>query len=202
MKNYKSFCLYLFCLLLCLWYMTVLYWSRHPRVSAEYSLYYLDKKLVDWPGNGGLKYQPGDTLYFGSENNNMIKVKHRGLGWEIKKEDWGSRTSGNSAHLYLTFMDEPEEDFKMIINAASYCPDSILKVDVVVNGLKVDTLSVEPSKYKDYSVMLPRHIITRNTPIHFEFVMHSADTAFDNNDDSSWGMGVRWLKIENRKSAE
>ncbi len=81
-------------------YAIVAYLALHPNVPMEYRLYYLEDKLEDWPGYGGLNVQPGDTLYFSATRQNS--VRHRGSGWE---DSTGQRSclGREPAMLYLRF---------------------------------------------------------------------------------------------------
>ena len=73
--------------------MTFNYWTLNPKVSKEYELYYIKKQLKDWPGYGGLRYNLGEQLFFGTQANGMQKITNRDPGWYYK-ESWGVMDNG------------------------------------------------------------------------------------------------------------
>lgn len=59
----KLFCFVLSALLVC-FYFCVLYRGMHPHTSRGYNLFYIEQKLINWPGKDGIKIQRGETLLF------------------------------------------------------------------------------------------------------------------------------------------
>lgn len=102
-----------------------------PEVCKEYKMYYIDDILMDWPGYGGLKYEPGTKLYFG--NNFEDKVTSRGQGWG-NRENEACWTLGEYASVYFDISEDIKKN-----NSSSYILrlemlNSVSDAVVKVNG--------------------------------------------------------------------
>ena len=185
-----------------LWYVTVNYWALNPNVSTEYELYYIKKQLVDWPGNGGLRYHLGEQLFFGIQDNCMEKIKNRGLGWSIK-ESWGSWTIGKRAHLYFRINEEITSDLLLTMMSYAFCPDGVQVVDILANDIKVETLWLKHFLKKEYHVTIPKELVKKDGWLHLEFVIQKPSSPKQHglaDDNRMLGLAMYWIKIESIKS--
>jgi hypothetical protein len=145
---------FLYCLVFLLgaWYLVIAYWVVNPAVGREYRLYYIERSLTDWPGYGGLDYQLGQRLYFGSAVEEGRRVKHRGRGWVFDRLEHGSWTVGNYSEL-LFFLDNiaSVDELKLSFLASSW---KVQKVDVSINGNIAEMVVIDPTEYREYEVLL------------------------------------------------
>lgn len=109
MKKNKllKICGYVLSALLFISYFAILSSAAHPDVCYEYEQYYITRELEDWPGYGGLAYQPGDTFCFYNSVPKERQINRRGKGWGLLEED-GCWTYGDEAILFFTEL--PEKD--------------------------------------------------------------------------------------------
>lgn len=128
----------------------------HPSVSEEYRLYYIEKELIDWPGDGGLVYTLGEELLFGAENEQPSKSV--GSGWSAREER-GIWTMGREAVLYLDFsdavLDTQTDALTMHMELAQWFTES---VEVVVNGELIGTIAPSSDIYS-YELPLPVELV-------------------------------------------
>lgn len=171
----------------------------HPKISIEYKMHYISKQLSDWPGNGGLQYQIGNKLFFGTAENGMAKIKSRGTGWN-GKEDWGDWTDGKDAHVYLIINENIMNNLIMTIDTTTFYPDGKQKVDICIDGIKVSTLYIENSVFKDYQVIIPKDLIKRGKPIDIQFIINNplSPSQYGSKDTRLLGMGVKWIQIDTK----
>ena len=204
MKRYTRIMCYLISGSLCLWYLTVIYWAQHPNVCKEYELYYIKKQLVDWPGYGGLRYNLGEQLFFGTKENGMQKIKSRGLGWS-GKESWGTWTIGKNTHLYFIMNKEITSDLKLTMMSHAFCPEGFQVVDILVNGIMVGTLRFKDSSKKEYHVTIPKKIIKKDGLLHLEFIIQKPSSPKQHGsskDKRKLGIAMHWMKIESMDKSE
>lgn len=191
--------MYLLCISLCIWYIVVLYWIWHPNPpSIEYDLYYIENKLIDWSGYRGLKYKLGNKLFFGTNDNKMRKIKHRGKGWSYK-EKTGNWTKGNKAYLYFTINEEVPTNLQMSIYANAFAPEGNQVVDVIFNDKKIGVLNMKHSKLKKYNVKIPNEVVKEDHFNQIEFVIHKPNSPYQyglSDDKRLLGMRVRWLELD------
>ena len=130
---------YVISAILIFFYLVILWKGIHPAVSEEYHLYYIEKELIDWPGDGGLMYTLGDELCYG------IEIEHPsasvGRGWSAREER-GIWTMVGEAVLYLDFSEailETKADFlTMHIELAQWFTE---RAEVIVNGETIGTIT-------------------------------------------------------------
>ena len=101
-KNIAGVLLYMVCVVLVVFYITVLWWGKNPKVGTEYRMYYLTHELTDWPGYGKLSYSYGTTEYCtehkdrnGNELSNVCSRK--GQGWQKSKRYDGTKNTANDS---------------------------------------------------------------------------------------------------------
>ena len=94
-------------LMLLTFYLFLLLSGIHPKVSLEYRMYYVDRTLANWPGNGGLQYEPGEPLSFCMISKDPYRIRRRGKGWGRLMPD-GCRWSQERADVYFTGMEQRE----------------------------------------------------------------------------------------------
>jgi len=131
LKYMKSGLMWLVAILLVTGYFYVLFHGLHPDVCWEYKLYYVDKKLEDWPKYGGLAYkldtEEDFTLKTGS---GVIDAKRKGKGWSGEEED-GTWTIGGESFLYYTTLPISDELLQIKLNICQNMNGVI--VDVYAN---------------------------------------------------------------------
>ncbi len=92
------------------YYAFVLFLGKKPEVSREYRMYYMDHVLSDWPGEGGLEYDPG-TLLYGTGYSKYRKTGlplciTKGQGWKNREtQTHGSENSSDTASVFFAFTD-------------------------------------------------------------------------------------------------
>lgn len=69
----KLFCIALSALLVC-FYVCVLYRGMHPHTSRGYNLFYIEQKLINWPGKDGIKIQRGETMLFNERTSGKGQI--------------------------------------------------------------------------------------------------------------------------------
>ena len=79
MRKGWAICGYVVSALLFISYVIILGTSMYPEVCTEYELYYIDGRLQDWPGYGGLQYRLGTPVIFVSTEEE--RTKRRGNSW-------------------------------------------------------------------------------------------------------------------------
>lgn len=183
---------------LCLvaWYMVVLIGVLNPNVPLEYRLYYLERRLTDWPGYGGLKYYWGDVLTYGTRQDGGKKAKNRGFGWSAA-EEWGTWTVGGSAELFFTFERIPDTNLKMDIRASGYSPGGWVNVDIFGNDHFLASISVEHMNPREYSVPIPARLVSPN-PFRLRFLIHNPSSPAMHGlsaDKRLLGLGVHWVRM-------
>jgi len=187
-----------------LWYVTVNYWALNPNVCKEYELYYIKKELQDWPGYGGLRYNLGEQLFFGTQDNCRQEINNQGPGWSIM-ESWGSWTIGKKAHLYFIIDEEITSDLKLTMMSYGFCPDGVQVVDILANDIKVETLRIKHSPKKEYRVTIPKELVKKDGWLHLEFNIQnpSSPKQFGLSDDArKLGLAMHWIKIESMAKSE
>lgn len=204
MKRYTKMMCYLISTCLCVWYLTVVYWAKHPNVCKEYELYYIKKQLKDWPGYGGLRYDLGEQLFFGTEENGMKKIRNRGLGWSLK-EKWGSWTEGKNAHLYFIINKKITSDLNLTMMSDAFCPEGFQAADIFANDIKIGKLRFKDTILKDYQFTIPKEIIKKDGWLHLEFIIQNPSSPSQyglSKDDRMLGIGMNWIKIESMDKNE
>ncbi|MDR3562974.1 MAG: hypothetical protein P4N59_16285 [Negativicutes bacterium] len=194
LRNIRIYSLISLCLYT--WYIIVLWGVMNPNVCLEYRLYYLERKLTDWPGYGGLKYRFGEVLSYGTRESEGKRAKNRGLGWAVA-EEWGAWTLGENADLYFTLNDVPDSDLNLVMKATSFSPGGRLTVDVFGNENYLGTLSIEHLAPQEYYLTIPARLAT-GTPFHLQFVIHNPSSPQRqglSSDKRLLGLGLHWVKI-------
>ncbi len=190
--------LYIVSICLCFWYATVLYWAQIPNVCPEYKLYYLDKKLIDWPGYGGLSYNLGEKIFFKTDDNGMQKVPFRGQGWS-GIESWGTWTIGHNADLFFALEDDIDSDLIMTTKATAFRPGGYQLVDVSVNNEMVGALNFKHSEIMEYNIKIPKKLSTKSEIMNINFNIHNPASPEQyglSNDNRLLGIGLVWLQID------
>lgn len=123
----KTLVVYIICALVLVFYLCVLFAPRD--VCLEYEMYYVEKTLDDWPGYGGLKYELGNPVYFGSDRKNANSLR-RGKGWSTREKEY-CWTVANEANVY--FCIDPEISGSIQLNILVGEKDCA-QYDLVVNG--------------------------------------------------------------------
>lgn len=101
-------------------YMLILWSARSPQVSLEYKMYYIERTLREWPGNGGLAYELGTKESFATDD--MAEegyVKRLTEGWSYP-EVLGIWTDGEQASLIYIITDTVEEDLTLEMEIPQY----------------------------------------------------------------------------------
>ncbi len=127
-KHFLFFC----CLMLVSFYSYVFYLALHPKVSIEYDLYYIQKKLRYWSNGSGLDYQRGHKVVF---SDNVSYVSR--AGWSYP-EKFGTWSDGDVAELFVK-SDVKLSEIELEINPF-LVPDMGLKEQVIifyVNGFEM-----------------------------------------------------------------
>lgn len=198
MKNNKGISvLIVIGLIVC--YVSVVYLALNANLCLDYR-FYLDKKVTDWPGYSGLKYQLEDTVFLGTKENGGKKIKHRGQGWSVA-EDWGNWTTEENAHLYFIMEHVPDTDLKLIMKAFGFSPGERLIVDVFGNEAFLETLNIAHMTPHEYNIVIPRRIVSTG-PLHLQFVIRNPSSPQQHGlsqDKRLLGLGVSWLKIVPQK---
>lgn len=93
---------YLLAAALMVFYLFTLWQGLHPTTSSEYRAFYLEQKLLFWPGKDGLDVAPGQTLDF---TTNEIGPEF-GAG-HLSRDEWrladsGWQATSDSASVFLT----------------------------------------------------------------------------------------------------
>lgn len=149
---------YVISVLLILVYLLILWRGMHPTVSDEYRLYYIEKELIDWPGDGGLMYTLGDELLFGVEIEQPSKSV--GHGWSAREER-GIWTIGGEAVLYLDLSDvalEARTDILTLhMELAQWFTE---QVEVIVNGKSIGIIALSLDACS-YELPLPVELVER-----------------------------------------
>lgn len=125
-------------MLLACFYLTVLWWGKHPNVGIEYRMYYITHELSDWPGYGKLYYTPGVVEYCtelknqeGKELSNVCRRKGQGFAeWQYN----GSVNAAETATLYYLLRDDIKHaeyacsfnDFSGQGSVSIYCNDVLI----------------------------------------------------------------------------
>lgn len=148
--NFKKIICYAAILLLCLFYCSIFYQGIRPNVCEEYQMFYIDITLKDWPGLGGLAYEPGTKLVFKNDDNLPNRVKNRGKGWDELEED-GCRNAAGQAELY--FRGLPDNNYILSLEFTEIKS----KIDVFMNGKFIGQIS-EQDKMK-HALNLPNELI-------------------------------------------
>lgn len=90
-----------------IFYIWVLLAGIKPEVPLEYKMYYIDHTLMNWPGYGGLCYEPGEKLSFRMIPKDPDRVRRRGQGWgELTSEGCGWAQA--KADLYFSELKKKE----------------------------------------------------------------------------------------------
>lgn len=177
MKKYKFvsiIIMYSLSLFLFIWYCIILIDSLNPKVSLEYKMHYIEKTLIDWPGDNGLNYKLGSKLMFGTEYNNMAKC--RGNGWyqAEKKANWTSE----KCEIYLNITNDAindDKEMELVLQAA--VPKS--EVSVNINGKNISTF--KPNENRDtYVFSIPKEILEEKF-LCIEFNIEDTKTASELN---------------------
>ena len=129
----KNYFLFFFCLVLVSFYSYVFYLALHPKVSAEYDLYYIQKKLRHWSNGSGLDYQRGHKVVF---SDNVSYVSR--AGWSYP-EKFGTWSDGDVAELFIK-SDIKLSEIELEISPF-LVPDMGLKEQIIsfyVNGFEID----------------------------------------------------------------
>lgn len=101
-------CIYAACGALAGYYAFVLFLGKNPGVGTEYRMYYMDHLLSDWPGQGGLAYEPGTQLY-GIGYSKYRKTDKplcitKGQGWKNREtQTGGSENCSGEASMFFAF---------------------------------------------------------------------------------------------------
>lgn len=91
-----------------------------PIFSTEYQLFYVEEKLTEWPGNGGLAYSAGDTIYLDNSHKEATNFR-KGNGWG-DREDGFSWSVGTLSELYFSFTEA--RDYILVIEVGEkMCSD-------------------------------------------------------------------------------
>lgn len=159
---WKTAIVYAVCALLILFYVAILFAPRD--VCSEYELYYVSGELSEWPRYGGLDYELGEKLSFGSEDKSFSS-KRKGRGWSAREEGF-SWTEADRADVLFRF--EYEGDMTAIINVGERLCDSY---DVLVNGNAV--LKDLQVSNDILTVDIPNVSPDENGLVYVTFVIHS-----------------------------
>ncbi len=123
-KNIAGVLLYMVCVVLVVFYITVLWWGKNPKVGTEYRMYYLTHELTDWPGYGKLSYSYGTTEYCtehkdrnGNELSNVCSRK--GQGWQKSKRYDGTKNTANDSYLYY-IPKKSSDSVKLVCDITEY----------------------------------------------------------------------------------
>jgi len=131
LKNIKNGLMWFVAILLVTGYFYVLFHGLHPDVGWEYKLYYVDKKLEDWPKYGGLAYKLGTEEDFTSKTGiGVIDVKRKGKGWSGEEEK-GTWTIGKESFLYYSAIPTSDKSLQINLNICNNMNGVI--VDVYAN---------------------------------------------------------------------
>ncbi|MDB5542491.1 MAG: hypothetical protein JWQ89_4218 [Devosia sp.] len=150
---------YLLVGILALFELGVVWLMLHPDVPPEYRAYFIDKTTtcLNQPVAG--TYSLGTTIPFTPEGRDLAKPI-RVCGWEGPVGD-GNHAVGTSARLRFVYP-EPARALTLKLRMVAVQRDDhpTQRVQVVVNGETVDTLTVARDPPQDFSVDLPHSLVT------------------------------------------
>lgn len=181
---WKKALIYAMCAVLLLFYVAVLLAPRN--VCSEYELYYVSGELSEWPQYGGLDYELGEKLSFGSEDKSFSS-KRKGKGWSNREEGF-SWTDGKRADILFRF--EYEGNMTAIINVGDRLCDSY---DVLVNGNVV--LEASQVSNGTLTVDIPNVSADENGLVYVTFVIHSPRRPGNNGDMRRLGIQLKEMTL-------
>ena len=206
MKSPTRVLIYFIICLIASWYAIVLYWIYSPNPSIEYRLYYIDKVLSDWPGQGGLKYEFGTMLSFGKESISETLVKNKGQGWSKPEADHTWTIDDTAVLFFIIEKDivSGERESDIIIKAevqAFIVREFGLTEQIVVvkvNDQEIDNWIIDQEDYFEYVTIIPKTLINDQLlKISFEIVNATSPKELGLSEDSSnLGLAFRYILLE------
>ena len=163
MKNLNLY-LYICCFFVCLWYSICLFVFSIPtsKLPIEYTLYYVEKSLRNWPGYHGLeKYKVGKRYSYSTvETMN----KNQGIGWSRGEKEF-TWMEGNESSIYFKLVNNVKKDLKFTMR---YKYSTQNKCTVYINGVRLSEVSLHNGGLCEFNI--PSDYITgENLMIKFVF---------------------------------
>lgn len=145
--NYKLLITYVISACLIIFYFFVLYLGMHPRVSKEYTMFYIDHTLKVKAKEGSLLVKPGERLYLDGKEDNETTFTGIGQGWGWEYTGKGVENTGfcytTQKENFLFFEGVTRENHSLRIHTAK---DNSIKaeVEIFVNGVSAGVYETEP----------------------------------------------------------
>lgn len=131
-KRIKNIIIYAICAGLIGCFCFVLYLGSHPVVSREYSMYYMEHTLSDWPGVGNFTYTPGTKLYtagfskFHKRPQPLCLTK--GEGWNrVENQEDGAVAQGVESNIYFPIAGGLPSGGTLLIDVDTFTQSSMTK---------------------------------------------------------------------------
>jgi hypothetical protein len=159
-------------------------------------MYYIDKKLKDWPGNHGLEYPLSQTLFYGTkEMENAIIAKNRGEGWHFPEES-GNWTSSKKAILYMATPINPEENYTLVFKANAFHPQTAdQKVSIYIDKDFVQDIYIKNEQV--FEVPLPKGLEKKTWSLQFVIDNPRSPAEYGSGGDTrQLGMFLEWLRLD------
>ncbi|MDB5506430.1 MAG: hypothetical protein JWR75_1068 [Devosia sp.] len=138
--------------------MWALWGALHPNVSADYRAYYIDHTITCLNQAVSGSYQLGALIDFTSPGREAA-MPLRVCGWEGPAGD-GTHAVGESSRLRFTF-DAPVQPLRFVAEmvAVDRAGASGQRVEIVINGESIETVTVPTGRVEKFTVDLPPALI-------------------------------------------
>lgn len=144
---------------LALFELAMVWLMLHPDVSPDYRAYYLDKTTtcLNQPVAG--TYTLGTIVHFTPDGRDVAKLL-KVCGWEGPTGD-GTHAVGTSARLRFVYPEPATAltlELRMIAVNKAGSPSQ--RVEIVLNGDSIDTVTVTPDAPQDFALTVPPGLVT------------------------------------------
>lgn len=157
MRTIPKIFLYFLCTALCVFYISVLYLGAHPHVDEIYRMYFIDKKLRNFPHEQTLDIVLNEMEYL--QKNVMVGEKQcRRLDWGWRKFGTdGTWTKENTVHIYFKNISEYQDCYIINFDMTDYDAD-VKEIMVSLNSNFISSAAV--SQKGVYSFKFPSVLIS------------------------------------------
>lgn len=152
-KKFSSAMCYGLGVILAAFYCIILWKGIHPEVSQEYRMYFIDRTIEQWPGNGQLHIEMGEPV-----NSEDGTLKHYLQDVWVEGSD-GYMLSAADSKLIFCLSEEPKTDLLLTFLAGTGDRLPGNTVQVYMGDAILGECELTPQD-QEYKIVLPKELLT------------------------------------------
>lgn len=142
--------------LIALFELAILWQALHPKVSADYQAYYIDKTTTCLPQPVTADYTLGTKLDFSSGGDDTREL--RPCGWDGPAGD-GMHSIGQTSRLRFKIGAAQDLTLTIELTGVTLPGPAQQRVEVSANGSDLEELLVTPAKTERFTIAIPADVV-------------------------------------------